>query len=437
MSSAAFELIARKYPSHRDQMTELERYLSMRSLDAAIRPQQAADFIGLKPDFVESLLKELANADVLLIRQCWICPRCEELIEGEENGSGKRECDLCNQQYSEGQVELEDCYFLKMPIVRKIAFSMQRTDKTKMEYNPLKDVARQQWARITPWRTLREDEYTILVTTLHPGVRDQALSHLQRYGIARLRWQGDPPTTERLLSVENWIGPARTEQNDFKGKVKSLKPDYDIAPNTGDSAKALAPHVDGTQDEITPAVLAFQYDLSATWGAESTFLDTAAMLAELPGDELERIIVTLSRNDCARCTKTKTDKKTGAVWSKTYNGPLIRSEYGGNSVSIRVREDDLLTVIPECQGEFDALKSAIAEWSENNLLRYTPHEGDVVIFDNWRVLHGRAAIGGRHQRIHDRMWIDRLLPEHAGKYLLGIRQLSPALIDAVQRGNAG
>jgi alpha-ketoglutarate-dependent taurine dioxygenase len=436
MSSAAFELIAGKYSSHRAQIAELERYLSVRSLDVAIRAEQAADFLGLKPDFVEVLLEELANADALLVRKCWICPTCEELIEGEENETGKRECDLCNHQYSKDQVGLENCYFIKTPIVRT-TFSSGRTDDTKMEYNSLKDRDRQQWARITPWKTLREDEYTISVTTLHAGVREQALRYLQKYGIARLRWQGDPPVSERLLSLENWIGPARTEQNDFKGKVKSLKPDYDIAPNTGDSAKALSPHVDGTQDEFTPAVLAFQYDLSATWGAESTFIDTAAMLAQLPGDELERIIATLSRNDCATCTKTKTDKETGAVWSKTFNGPLIRSECGGNSVSIRIREDDLLKVIPECQREFDALKSAIAKWSESNLLRYTPHEGDIVVFDNWRVLHGRAAIGGRHQRIHDRMWIDRLLPEYEGQYLLGIRPLSPALIDAVQRGNAG
>jgi alpha-ketoglutarate-dependent taurine dioxygenase len=297
--------------------------------------------------------------------------------------------------------------------------------------NPLKDVENVKRYRIIPWETLSEDEYTISITTLHSGPREQALDYLQRYGIARLRWQGDPPTPERLLSLENLVGPARTEQNDFKGKVKSLRPDYDVAPNTGDSAKELSPHVDGTQDEFTPAVLAFQYDLSATWGAESTFLDTAAMLGSLPADELTRIVTSLARLDCATCTKTKGD------WTRTFTGPLVRAVYGGLSISIRFRDDDLLQVIPECRAEFESLKGVVASWSQKHLLRYTPQEGDVVIFDNWRVLHGRAALGGRHKRIHDRMWIDQLLPAHEGKYLLGVRPLNPGQMDAIQRANRG
>ena len=96
-----------------------------------------------------------------------------------------------------------------------------------------------------------------------------------------------------------------------------------------------------------------------------------------------------------------------------------------------------MQVIPECQAEFNNLKTAVASWSEKHSIRYTPQEGDLVIFDNWRVLHGRAAIGGRHQRIHDRMWIDRLLPVYDGKYLLGIRPLTAGLTDAIQKANGG
>jgi hypothetical protein len=315
MSSAAFELIARKYESHRKEIAELERYLSVRSVNVPIRSENVADFVSLSPDFVQALLQELATEDVVYVQECWICPNCDERIEGEENGDNKRECDLCNREYSKNEVEVENCYFLKRPITRTLAIPSGGAVEAKMVENPLKNIAGQQWGKIIPWKTLREEQYTVSVTTLHSGVREQTLDYLQRYGIARLRWQGDPPTPERLQSLENWIGPARDEQNDFSGKVKSLKPDYDVAPNTGDSAKALAPHVDGTQDKFTPAILAFQYDLSATWGAESTFIDTAAMLAELPGDQLERIITSLARNDCATCTKSKTDKKTGVLRS--------------------------------------------------------------------------------------------------------------------------
>lgn len=227
------------------------------------------------------------------------------------------------------------------------------------------------------------------------------------------------------------MGPARLEQNDFSGKVKSLVPDYSVEANTGTSAKELAPHVDGTQDERTPAVLAFQYDLSATWGAESTFIDMAGVLGELPYDDLERILVALARRDCGTCTKTK------GKWSRTFTGPLIRAEYSGGSISIRLRGDDLLRVKAEYKMEFNALKRAVVELGERHKLRYSPQEGDVVLFDNWRVLHGRAAIGGRHPRIHDRMWIDRLLPEHDGQYLLGIRPLGANLMAEIEQANSG
>jgi alpha-ketoglutarate-dependent taurine dioxygenase len=428
MSSAAFGRIVNKYPAFSKGIANLERYLSVRSIEIAVRPDGAADFVGLKPDFVKVLLDNLVTETVLEKRLCWICKTCDTPIETEED-DGKRECDLCNGQYSEAEVLLEECYFLKRTIVSSISTSSKRSD-SKMRTNSLMESTGQNWARITPWRTLSEEDFTISVTTLHDGPRKQVLGLLERYGIARLRWQGDPPTPERLLSIENWIGPARTEQNDFKGKVNSLRPDNSVAPNTGSSSKALSPHVDGTQDEFTPALLAFQYDFSSTWGGESTFLDMAALLGTLPADDLEQILTALARRDCATCTKTKGE------WTKTFSGPLFRSVCDGRSVSVRLRLDDLMQVIPECETEFERLKQAVETWAERHMLSYTPQEGDLVIFDNWRLLHGRTAIGGRHQRIHDRMWIDNLLPVHEGKYLLGIRPIGTGLMDAIQRANA-
>jgi alpha-ketoglutarate-dependent taurine dioxygenase len=437
MSSSAFERIAREFEANRTPVADLERFLSKRTVDVPIRIDSVADFVHAKPFLARTLLNALVKEDVLTEKECWVCPKCDVVIESKPDEYGKRECDLCSHSYSKEEATHERCYFLKRTIVRSLTTKAKSNLETSMNNNPLADTEKQRWAKIVPWKTLAEDDYTISFPTLNAGVRRNALQLIEKYGIVRLRWEANEPSLDRLLSLENWVGPARPEQNDFVGKVKALKPDYSAPPITGDSALALTSHVDGTQDEVTPAMLAFQYVYGGTWGGESTFLDTAAMLSELATDDLERILTTLARKDCATCTKTKVNKETGATWSKTFNGPLFRSECGGNSVSIRVREDDLLRVIPDCQPEFDFLKSSINEWARKNLIRYTPHEGDIVIFDNWRILHGRAAIGGRHQRIHDRMWIDNLLPEYQGKYLLGIRALGAALNDAVQRANGG
>src|SRR5258708_778528 len=374
MSSAAFERIASRYEAHRSGIAALENYLSVRSTGIAIRPEAVADFIDLRPEFIQSLFDQLVKDDVMQRRACWICPECDAPIERKSDDENKRECDLCCRPYSSGEVEFAKCYFLKRTILR----TMPRRSKSgeKVQINPMTDPSSLKYAHITPWQTLREDDYTIPITTLGDGPRKAALSLLEKYGIARLRWEGDTPTPDKLLSFENWVGPVRAQQNDFKGKVQSLHPDHALAANTGSSAKPLAPHVDGTQDDFTPAILAFQYDLSSTWGAESTFIDMAALMGSLPPEQLERICTALARADCATCTKTKGE------WTKTYCGSIVRAECAGRSISVRLRLDDLLKVIPECRREFESLRAAVSSWAKTNVLRYTPHDGDVVIFDN-------------------------------------------------------
>jgi len=429
MSSDVFARIATKYTSLGDKVGAVESYLSRQYLEVPIRIESAADFVRVRPEILRPIFDDLAEASVLDRRECWICTHCDTVIEGPEEDDGKRVCDTCDRRFSSLTADHETCYYLRRPIVSSHERRASAHGRDQVT-NPMTDPTRRQQMRIAPWKTLREEQYTISVTTLHDGPKKQALKCLEEFGIVRLRWQADPPTAERLASIENWIGPARTRQNDYNGKVKSIKPNYDAPPNTGDSARELPPHVDGTQDPRTPAILGFQYDLTSTWGAESTFLDMAAVLSELSEGDLEEVLTTLARKDCATCTKTK------GTWTQTFNGPLVRSECGDQSISIRLREDDLLTVITPCQSAFDKLKTVVTEWNRANKIRYTPHEGDVVIFDNWRILHGRAAIGGRHQRIHFRIWIDDLLPELRGQYLLGIRPIPSSLMAAVQSANS-
>jgi alpha-ketoglutarate-dependent taurine dioxygenase len=427
MSQDVFERIQTKRPSLITLLAKVETKLSKLGTRNAIRPSKFCSFVGSDPDTISVLLEDLHQEGLLEKKIGCICPQCDVLIDSEIDDEERRICDLCHRAYFDARLGREECYYLTRPLVLR---SQRGTHmQSKSAENPLNDESGRRYAKIVPWRTLRSEDYTIEFPTLNAGVKNDALDKLQKYGIALLRWHGDSPSEQRLESLENWIGPARIRQNDFEGKVKSLVPKYDVEPNTGDSAKRLAPHVDGTQDPYTPAVLAFQYDYSPTWGAESTFFDMAAILSDMPTDLLERTLTALALNNCATCTKSK------GAWSQTFNGPLVRAVFGGQAISIRLREDDLLKVTPACQAEFDLLKSTVSAWANKHVLRYTPHEGDVVIFDNWRLLHGREAIGGRHQRIHNRLWIDKLSPEYDGKYLLGVRPIPAGLMAAIERAN--
>jgi alpha-ketoglutarate-dependent taurine dioxygenase len=436
MSSDEFARIAGRHSSRVAQIGLLRNYLADRGPGVAVRPEAAADFVELNPDELESFLDELVAEGAMVRRDEWVCRACDEPIQGELEEDGTRQCDECARHFKREEVDIEACYYLRRPLVVRPLASLEGAT-VEMGQNPLRDEERLRRARVTPWKTLAEDKFTLPIDALEGGDKSAALRMLHEYGIMRIRMHGDAPSVERLLSLETWIGPARQEQNDFRGKVKSLVPNYDAPANTGDSSRELAPHVDGTQDERTPIALAFQYDAGGKWGAESTFLDMTAMLAALSESDLERILATLSRTGCATCTKSKINKKTGENWSKTFNGPIVRVECSGGAVSIRLRDDDLLQVIPDCQREFDELRELVRAWSaEGNLIRYTPQDGDIVVFDNWRVLHGRKAVGGNRQRIHDRMWFDRLLPEYDGQHSLGIRPLGNMLMAALEVGNA-
>jgi hypothetical protein len=430
MSSDAFARIAARHESRKETVGELEGYLAARGTADAVRPNVAADFIDCAPEEVEGLLEELAEEQVLVRRHEWICPTCDAPIMGDLETDETKFCDDCTRYYRVQQVRIEPCYFLRAQLVQRPRTEADG-DEVFMGQNPLKEADRLRHARVTPWKALAEDDFTLPIDALEGGDKGAALRMLHEHGIVRIRMYGDTPSAQRLLSLENWVGPAREVQNDTPGKVKSLVPNYDAPPNTGDSSQALAPHVDGTQDDQTPALLAFQYQTGGKWGAESTFLDTAAMLAELPEHDLARILTVLARKGCGTCTKTKGE------WSKTFTGPIVQSQYGGLSVSIRLRDDDLLSVIDECAREFNELRNLVRTWSEHNMTRYTPQDGDIVIFDNWRLLHGRAAVGGSRQRIHDRMWIDCFLPVHDGKYMLGVRPLGNGLLNAIELANAG
>src|SRR5882724_8715174 len=207
MSSAAFERIASRHSAYRNQIAKLEHYLSARAVSVAIRTNAAADFVGLKPELLESLLRAIVKEDALIEKECWICRKCDAPIEGAESEEGKRECDLCNKAYSKRQVDVEQCFFLTRPIIRTLSLEPSGKGEGRKVNNPLTEVSRQQWERITPWKVLREEDYTLPVTTLNAGLKQRALELLQAHGIARLRWQGDSPSPDRIESFENWIGP--------------------------------------------------------------------------------------------------------------------------------------------------------------------------------------------------------------------------------------
>jgi len=305
---------------------------------------------------------------------------------------------------------------------------LEKEKKLKREMdgqkNLLNDVEARRRSKCIPWSADSQDPGAFMVETdrLQNFETESILKKVQSYGICHIRIAADIPSTQRLETLESSLGPAFEKQNNFTGKVKEIKPSPEVEANTGDSSKALPLHVDGTQHERTPALLVFQYVLQGRFGGHSTFLDLAHVFSTLGNDEFREVISDLSADDCAKFDKN----------GMRYSGPLLTVTPIENALACRLRFDSVLTVAPRYKEAFDLLRERI---SEHDYLTIEPRVGDIIIFDNWRLMHGRTEVHGNYQRHHDRMWINQLKNPYDVTFNLGVRPISSQVIAKIKANN--
>jgi alpha-ketoglutarate-dependent taurine dioxygenase len=194
------------------------------------------------------------------------------------------------------------------------------------------------------------------------------------------------------------------------------------AANSGDTLADLGLHVDGTQHIETPCVLMFHYVSAAKLGATSVFVDTAKVLLDIKADRRQQILVNLARSDAATFSKKK----------MVHTGPIFYFSPTGRLVC-RVRFDNVISLRPECTDDFNYLQRKFND--SKYRLEFKPREGDMIIFDNWRVLHARDEVFGKKVRQHWRGWVSNLKPAFQPDYFLGIRPIPAAIAAKIEAAN--
>jgi hypothetical protein len=276
-------------------------------------------------------------------------------------------------------------------------------------------------ARIELWASgLPYQRFLVEEEKLGDLAQSRILEHLERYGICLIRPVGLPPTRELVDSIIQMIGIPMAWQNEACGPIKDIRPKLGVDPNTGDSKGDLGFHVDGTQQVVQPPVLLFQYATGATLGAHSRFADSARIIRDLPRAERSRLLTNLSRRDAATFTKGKGH----------YVGPIF-SLSPTDALRCRIRFDDVIAVNRKCRTDFELLRKAFDDPYYS--IVFQPRDGDVVVFDNWRVMHARTEVYGMRDRYHRRVWFANLKLEHQPKYYLGIRPIPLELAAQIKR----
>jgi len=276
-------------------------------------------------------------------------------------------------------------------------------------------------ARIELWASgLSYQRFLVEEEKLGDLAQIRILDNLERYGICLIRPVGIEPTREVVESIIQMIGTPTEWQNEAVGPIKDILPKPGVAPNTGNSRRDLGFHIDGTQEPSQPAVLLFQYATGATLGAHSKFADAARIIHDFPLANRSQLLTNLAKHDAATFTKG----------NGRYVGPIF-SFSPTDALMCRIRFDDVIEVNNECRETFEALRKAFDDPYYS--ITFQPRDGDIVVLDNWRVMHARTEVFGTRQRHHRRVWFANLKLEHQPRYYLGLRPIPRKLAARIQR----
>ncbi|MEC7049459.1 MAG: TauD/TfdA family dioxygenase [Pseudomonadota bacterium] len=172
--------------------------------------------------------------------------------------------------------------------------------------------------------------------------------------------------------------------------------EFEANEDMADSAytpKELRPHTDGTYSHDAPGVqllLCVDYDAE---GGESIMVDGAAIAADLKTRQPQIY------EDLTRIGVTGVYKGDGVVLRA--RRPILRLDDTGELAqvsfnnydrdTVRLADDDMRSLYAGIRA-FDGMANDPAyQW------RYTLAPGDMLVFDNWRVLHGRGAFRGKRK----------------------------------------
>ena len=229
------------------------------------------------------------------------------------------------------------------------------------------------------------------------------LNNLLVYGVCVL--ENSPTHEGYLLELAERIGPVR--DSNF-GMLWDVKADVELAGDaktnsTANTGLRLGPHSDLPTREIPPGFQFLHCLINEADGGESTLTDGAALVEALERDHPEAFELLSTRHWIFFNRGPGIDHRWSAPIIDYLPGcdtPTIRAFYPVRAFPAMANED----VSPS----YDALRlfHRMADQPEFEL-KFRLTAGDIMCFDNRRVLHGRDAFTGSGKRHLQGVYIDR------------------------------
>lgn len=221
-------------------------------------------------------------------------------------------------------------------------------------------------------------------TEAEEAILAPALESLLGKGLVRLH--NLPTESGSLQTIARRIGPLRPTNFGELFDVRA-KPDPDSNAYT---AIALPPHVDLPTREYQPGLQCLHCLENSVAGGEAVMLDGFAV-AEALRQYHPEAYTTLTR---ARWRFANTSRSTDYVW----HAPMIRLDACGELLEVRIADflrGPLQTPFEEVEPAYEALMALQRLLRDPSFaIRFSYQPGDLVIFDNRRLLHARDAFEG-------------------------------------------
>ncbi|MBC6421177.1 MAG: TauD/TfdA family dioxygenase [Hormoscilla sp. SP12CHS1] len=224
--------------------------------------------------------------------------------------------------------------------------------------------------------------------------RLQLLEHLRNYAICFVR--NVPPQTVELEGFAQSFGPLL--ETNYGHMFEIVVDPESSQKSVANSQLDLIPHTDDAYQYAPPGIIFFHCIMANDDGSgQSTFVD-GFKIAEVLRQEDSEAFDLLCRYEVP-FRKHYSDRI-----DMQFSSPVFGLDSGGNLKEVRISNlfpaplDLPEEIIEPFYAAYRKLMQLITDL--RYCLKQGMQSGDLVIFDNHRILHGRTAIGRQNQRRH-------------------------------------
>jgi alpha-ketoglutarate-dependent taurine dioxygenase len=217
----------------------------------------------------------------------------------------------------------------------------------------------------------------VKIDRLRMSIPEEALEPFRNFGAVIMQLP-EPPSADDLLSLRAALGASWHHQRSEPNGLAVIEAAGHDTGFLGTMAEEHPPHTDGAYSDVRPGIVLLACEHADAVGGESVLISAALIHSQLRARS-ERLLARLYAPDALMISRN------GMVTTK----PAF--DLCGSRVRIRFRRDrHSSTIAGEGAGEaLSALSALVAD--RGNWLTTQLRRGEVLMVDNFAVLHGRTA----------------------------------------------